>query len=81
MVSLSKKYFIESTLPVETNIVIFKIKNEFLVENFLSNLQQHHIKAVSMGKNKVRFVMHLDITQSDFETLLHVIESMEMKMV
>ena len=79
--ALSKKSFIESTLPVETNIVIFKIKNEFLVENFLSNLQQHHIKAVSMGKNKVRFVMHLDITQSDFEILLHVIESMEMKMV
>ena len=79
--ALSKKSFIESTLPVETNIVIFKIKNEFLVENFLSNLQQHHIKAVSMGKNKVRFVMHLDITQSDFETLLQVIESMEMKMV
>jgi len=79
--SLSKKGFVESILPVETNIVIFKIKDEFLVENFLSVLHQHQIKAVSMGKNKVRFVMHLDITQNDFDTLLHVIESMDLKVV
>ena len=79
--ALSKKAFVESILPVETNIVIFKIKDEFLVENFLSVLQQHHIKAVSMGKNKVRFVMHLDITQNDFDTLLHVIERMDLKLV
>ena len=79
--ALSKKSFIESILPVETNIVIFKIKDEFLVENFLVVLQQHHIKAVSMGKNKVRFVMHLDITQNDFDALLHVIESMDLKLV
>lgn len=79
--ALSKKPFIESILPVETNIVIFKIKDEFLVENFLSVLQQHQIKAVSMGKNKVRFLMHLDITQNDFDTLLHVIESMDLKLV
>jgi threonine aldolase len=46
-----------------------------------SLLPQHHIKAVSMGKNKVRFVMHLDITQSGFDTLLHVIESMDLKVV
>jgi threonine aldolase len=79
--ALSKKTFVESLLPAETNIVIFKIKDEFLVENFLSVLHQHHIKAVSMGKNKVRFVMHLDITQSGFDTLLHVIESMDLKVV
>lgn len=79
--ALSKKGFVESILPVETNIVIFKIKDEFLVENFLSVLHQNQIKAVSMGKNKVRFVMHLDITQNDFDTLLHVIESMDLKVV
>lgn len=79
--ALSKKSFVESILPVETNIVIFKIKDEFLVENFLSVLQQHHIKAVSMGKNKVRFVMHLDITQNNFDTLLQVIENMDLKLV
>jgi threonine aldolase len=44
-------------------------------------LHQHQIKAVSMGKNKIRFVMHLDISQNDFDTLLRVIESMDLKAV
>lgn len=78
---LSKKTFIDHILPAETNIVIFKVKDEYLIENFLLALHQNNIKAVHVGKNKVRFVMHLDITQKDFDSILQVIETMELKQV
>ncbi len=78
---LSKKTFIDHILRAETNIVIFKVKDEYLIENFLLALHQNNIKAVHVGKNKVRFVMHLDITQKDFDSILQVIETMELKQV
>ncbi len=72
---LSKKSFVEYVLPVETNIVIFKLRDDILLDTFLFKLAQKNIKAVSMGKNKVRLVLHLDITSTDFEQLTNALNT------
>lgn len=61
--------FVEFVYPVETNIIIFKLNGQ-KTESFINYLQNNGIKAVSMGSDLVRFVLHLDINQNQFEILL-----------
>ena len=64
--------FVESIYSVETNIVIFKINpNQVSTNHFIDFLKNNDINAVSMGNNLIRFVLHLDITENDFDFLLN----------
>ena len=54
--------FVENILPVDTNIVIFDVHEKTGSQNFVKALLQHNIKAVTFGKNTIRLVTHLDIT-------------------
>ncbi|MCC6683717.1 MAG: aminotransferase class V-fold PLP-dependent enzyme [Bacteroidia bacterium] len=72
---LASQNYVETVLPVETNVVIFKLGDQFAMETFLNYLQQHEVKAVSMGKQLIRFVMHLDITNGQFDLLCTVVAS------
>jgi len=68
---IGKYNFVQEILPVETNIVIAKMKAELHVPQLLSALKDAGILAVTMGGNTVRFVSHLDFSENDlncFET-------------
>jgi len=67
--------FVESIYPVETNIIIFKINQKHLSTNqFLDFLKNNGINAVSMGNNMIRFVLHLNITATEFDFLINKIK-------
>jgi len=72
---LSSQNYVETVLPVETNVVIFKLHDKFAMETFLNYLQKNEVKAVSMGRQLIRFVMHLDITNAQFERLCSIVTS------
>jgi threonine aldolase len=58
---LLKLNYIESVLPVYTNIVIFTLKADIISGNvFEKKLAEQHIKISSFGKNTIRMVTHLD---------------------
>lgn len=59
---MSKLDYIENVLPVDTNILIFNLKEHVNPEQFLQKLADKNIKAVSFGKQAIRFVTHLDFT-------------------
>lgn len=54
--------FVESVLPVDTNIVIFDINPKISSIEMEKKLLEKNIKAVGFGKNTMRFVTHLDYT-------------------
>ncbi|WP_340154026.1 GntG family PLP-dependent aldolase [uncultured Marivirga sp.] len=62
--------FVESVLPVETNIVIFKLADNALSVNFVEKLKQNGILAVPFGKHDVRFVTHLDFDDDMLQDLI-----------
>ena len=64
---LSQVPEIESILPVETNIVIFKSGNGILSSDYVNTLAQKGIRAATFGKHQVRLVTHLDITDEHIE--------------
>lgn len=56
--------------PVDTNIVIFKLKDTVDSENYLQALAEKGIKAVGMGPQTIRFVTHLGIGEEEMDYLL-----------
>jgi threonine aldolase len=66
---LTNEKWVKSIIPVETNIVIFE-PNGVSDKEVISKLASKNILASGMGNNKVRFVTHLDITESKMNQLL-----------
>jgi len=59
---INKLDYVDNVLPVDTNILIFNLKEHVNPEQFLQKLADKNIKAVSFGKQAIRFVTHLDFT-------------------
>ena len=58
---LEKCNYVESVLPVMTNIVIFNLKEGTTANEFVEKLKNKGIIASAFGPQKVRLVTHLDI--------------------
>lgn len=58
---LNKMPYVAEVFPVETNIVVFRLKPEINVNYFLQTLAEKNIKAVGFGPQAIRFATHLDI--------------------
>lgn len=61
--AVSKIREVEELLPVDTNIIVFRLHDSFNSQDFLQRLAAQHIKAVPFGKQVVRMVTHLDISE------------------
>ena len=66
-------------LPVLSNIIIFKLKEEVSSDDFIAYLKKNNIVANTMGKQTMRFVTHLDFNDDDLEKVLHVISNFNIK--
>jgi threonine aldolase len=62
--------YVESVLPVETNIVILNLNDSVSAEAFLSKLKDRGVLASQMGPRAIRFVFHLDVSDAQVEKLL-----------
>ncbi|MGG7035918.1 MAG: threonine aldolase family protein [Flavobacterium sp.] len=66
--------WVEKVEPVETNIIIFSLK-EGLNENlFIEKLKEKNIHISSMGKGKLRMVTHLDYKAVMHNYVLEILE-------
>lgn len=61
---------------VDTNIVIFSLKNEEEERKFKSKLNTKNVQISAMGKGKLRLVTHLDYTNEQHDYLLRVLRTM-----
>ena len=66
---IADKPFVQKVLPVETNIVIFKLNEKMNAEDYLNTLKEKGIHAVGMGHQTIRFVTHLGIGDREMEQL------------
>jgi threonine aldolase len=66
---------IEEVLPVESNILIFRLKDENTAGAFLKTLNENGILAAPFGPTNIRFVTHLDISEQHMDYLLHFLEN------
>ena len=69
--------FIKKVEPLETNIIIFEINEDYLsAEAFIEKLRKKDIHIIGMGSSKLRIVTHMDYTDQMHETLLKTIKTL-----
>ncbi|MDT0647755.1 GntG family PLP-dependent aldolase [Zunongwangia sp. F260] len=70
--------YIAEVEPVETNIVIFYLRNPSDEAKFMENLQKGNIRISNMGQGKLRIVTHLDYSEEMHQRFLEVIKKLEL---
>ena len=63
--------YIKKVEPVETNIIIFYVKDHLNADDFISKMEEKNILLTPMGDGKIRIVTHLDFTDNMLEKLLY----------
>ncbi|OKL39588.1 threonine aldolase family protein [Pontibacter flavimaris] len=79
--ALLQASYVESVLPVETNIVIFKLNESMADAAFVQALAAQNILASSFGPQMIRFVTHLDLTEEMHQHLLQVLQALNQEQV
>jgi len=72
--SLQKKSFVKLLLPVETNIIIIELDGSITAPAFVEKMKEKDIIPYAITPNRVRFVVHLDITDGMIEKTIAAIE-------
>lgn len=76
---LRKLSYVESILPVDTNILIFSLTDSLKSDDFVRILLENNIVSSAFGKQKIRFVTHLDFTDEMLERVIAVLKNLEAK--
>jgi threonine aldolase len=61
--AITSKDFVQLVLPVETNIIIFELKENITAPELVAKLKEHSILGYAISPNRVRLVVHLDISK------------------
>lgn len=65
---------VDAVRPVQSNIVIFDVKPPETADTILEKLKANGVLASPFGPQTVRFVFHLDVTETDMEQVMQVVE-------
>jgi threonine aldolase len=74
---LKQLSYVDSILPVDTNILIFDINPKISSADFEKKLAENNIRMAAFGKQTVRFVTHLDFTDDMLGQLEKVLKSIQ----
>jgi threonine aldolase len=75
--AIQKKDFVDDMLPVETNIIIFSVKQPWSAKSFVEKLRESDILGHPISATQIRLVLHLDITPEMVEKTIDVINRMK----
>jgi threonine aldolase len=68
--------FVDEVYPVETNILIFILNSKIKDSDFIHKLSKRGIKASIFDPQMIRFVTHLDFTDSMMEEVIRILKSL-----
>ena len=74
--ALCKKNFVKMVLPVETNIIIFELDDSITAPALVERLGQNDILGYAISPNRVRLVLHMDVTESMVEKTIEAIKKL-----
>jgi len=73
---IAEKEFVRQVLPVETNILIFETKDETMAPALANKLREKGILSIAITPGRIRFVLHLDITDEMVEKTIKIISTL-----
>ncbi len=73
--ALSKKDFVSEVMLVQTNIIIFSVKDRFTPTSLVAKVKEQNIYWYAISPTQVRIVTHLDVSPQMIEKTIEVIDS------
>jgi threonine aldolase len=73
--AVKKKSFVKQLLPVETNIIIFEMHDNN-AQAMVNKMAVKNIRCYAIAPNRIRLVVHLDITKDMVKKTTEIIESL-----
>ncbi len=64
---IGKLSFVEEMMPIETNIIVFKIDAKAPSDGFMNLPAENGVLVVPFGKQTIRMVTHLNFTDDQLE--------------
>lgn len=71
--ALLKKEFVGKIMPVETNIIIFEVKDSYSPASFAEEMKKNDILVMPISSTQVRIVLHLDISEEMVKKVVQLI--------
>ncbi|MCX8020496.1 MAG: aminotransferase class I/II-fold pyridoxal phosphate-dependent enzyme [Chitinophagaceae bacterium] len=72
--SLKEKIIVKEILPVETNIIIFELKETLPAPAFADLLKKHQILVYAITPQRIRMVVHKDISPEMIQYTINIIQ-------
>ena len=72
---IAKAPITKSVLPIETNIIIFETIGSTTAPEIVEKLKQKNILCYAIAPDRVRFVVHLDITEKMVDKTIEIIKA------
>jgi threonine aldolase len=72
--AIAKKTYVKQVLPVETNIIIFELNDAISAPAWVAAFKEKNILGYAIAPNRVRLVVHLDISN---EMVIKTIQEIE----
>lgn len=76
--TLREQDYVAEVEPVETNIVIFYLKNSSDEADFMEALKKENIRISNMGQGKLRIVTHLDYPEEMHDRFMEVLRKIKL---
>lgn len=74
--AISTRNWLKELLPVETNIIIFELKETGSAPRFVAKLKENGILAYAIAPSRVRLVVHLDISPEMVSRTIDIISTL-----
>ncbi len=75
--ALQQASFVKKVMPVDTNIVVFYVRENTSPEKILDKLQEKDILAVKFGPQTIRMVTHLDFDDQQLEYVIKTLKAIQ----
>lgn len=73
--AISNSAIAKAVLPIETNIIIFETAETTTAAEIVEKLKQKEIYCYAIAPDRVRFVVHLDITEEMVDKTIEIIKN------
>lgn len=74
--ALASLDYVDSVIPVQTNIVIFKVNERFGAIDIVRKLRDEGILCNTTNRDTIRFVTHLDISADMIDRAIDILKNL-----
>jgi threonine aldolase len=68
--------WVEEVMPVQTNIIVVKLKDATKRAHIIDKLAQSGIRILPFGEGMIRMVTHLNVSVKDIDVVRNVLKKM-----